>query len=258
MGRIGLHREFAPRSGAWQWWYNRRVRPQNRVPAVRSGEGGQRGREAKQLETRIWRRRPQSQSRLFRRRCKGRWTLSPRGAGICARARRWGARAAIAGTGLLELEVPRADKRLLVIVETDGCFVDGVEAVTDVSVGRRTLRVEDYGKIAATFVDVKTERALRVAPRVDVRERAWDYAPEQKRRYFAMLHGYQRMPDAELFSYEWVELGEAGRRDREPGRGAGQLRGLRRRDYQRAGGRGGWRGYVVPVLRRRGVLLGQG
>ena len=117
-----------------------------------------------------------------------------------------GARAAIAGTGLLELEVPRGDKRLLVIVETDGCFVDGVEAVTDVSVGRRTLRVEDYGKIAATFVDVKTERALRVAPRVDVRERAWDYAPEQKRRYFAMLHGYQRMPDAELLSFEWVEL----------------------------------------------------
>ena len=117
-----------------------------------------------------------------------------------------GARAAIAGTGLLELEVPRADKRLLVIVETDGCFVDGVEAVTGVSVGRRTLRVEDYGKIAATFVDVKTERALRVAPRVDVRERAWDYAPEQKRRYFAMLHGYQRMPDAELLSFEWVEL----------------------------------------------------
>ena len=117
-----------------------------------------------------------------------------------------GARAAIAGTRLLELEVPRADKRLLVIVETDGCFVDGVEAVTGVSVGRRTLRVEDYGKIAATFVDVKTGRALRVAPQVDVRERARDYAPEQTRRYFAMLHGYQRMPDAKLLSFEWVAL----------------------------------------------------
>ena len=52
----------------------------------------------------------------------------------------------------------------------------------------------------------QAERALRVAPRVDVRERAWAYAPEQKRRYFAMLHGYQRMPDAELLSFEWVEL----------------------------------------------------
>ncbi len=117
-----------------------------------------------------------------------------------------GARCAIAAAEILELEVPRTDKRLLVIVETDGCFVDGVEAAAGVSVGGRTLRVEDYGKIAATFVDVKTERALRVAPKLDVRERARHYAPEQTRRYFAMLHGYQRMPDAELFSFEWVIL----------------------------------------------------
>ena len=117
-----------------------------------------------------------------------------------------GARCAIAATAILDLEVPRSDKRLLVIVETDGCFVDGVEAVTGVSVGGRTLRVEDYGKIAATFVDVKTELALRVAPQTDVRTRARDYAPEQTRRYFAMLHGYQRMPDNELLSFEWVNL----------------------------------------------------
>jgi formylmethanofuran dehydrogenase subunit E len=117
-----------------------------------------------------------------------------------------GARCAIAAAEILDLEVPRTDKRLLVIVETDGCFVDGVEAAAGVSVGGRTLRVEDYGKMGATFVDVKTERALRVAPQVDVRARARDYAPEQTRRYFAMLHGYQRMPDAELLSFEWVEL----------------------------------------------------
>ena len=117
-----------------------------------------------------------------------------------------GARCAIAAAAMLALEVPRKDKRLLVIVETDGCFVDGVEAVAGVSVGGRTLRVEDYGKIAATFVDVKTDRALRVAPQIDVRNRARDYAPEQTRRYFAMLHGYQRMPDNELLSFEWVNL----------------------------------------------------
>ena len=117
-----------------------------------------------------------------------------------------GARCAIAATTILALEVPRSDKRLLVIVETDGCFVDGVEAVTGVSVGGRTLRVEDYGKIAATFVDVKTELALRVAPQIDVRTRARDYAPEHTRRYFAMLHGYQRMPDNELLSIQWVNM----------------------------------------------------
>ena len=119
-----------------------------------------------------------------------------------------GARAAIAGARALELEVPRTDKRLLVIVETDGCFVDGVEAVTGVSVGRRTLRVEDYGKMAATFIDVKTDQALRVAPQLDVREKSHRYAPEQTRRYFAMLHGYQRMPDEELLTHQWVTLAQ--------------------------------------------------
>ena len=119
-----------------------------------------------------------------------------------------GARCAIAAAAILELEVPRTDKRLIVIAETDGCFVDGVEAVTGVSVGGRTLRVEDYGKIAAAFVDVKTKRALRVAPQIDVRSCAREYAPEQTERYFAMLHGYQRMPDDVLLSFEWIKLSQ--------------------------------------------------
>ncbi|MYH63577.1 MAG: formylmethanofuran dehydrogenase, partial [Caldilineaceae bacterium SB0675_bin_29] len=100
----------------------------------------------------------------------------------------------------------RAAHRLRANGEPDGRVGDRVEAVTGVSVGGRTLRVEDYGKIAATFVDVKTERALRVAPQIDVRPRARGFGPEQTRRYFAMLHGYQRMPDDELLSFEWVTL----------------------------------------------------
>jgi formylmethanofuran dehydrogenase subunit E len=97
-------------------------------------------------------------------------------------------------------------KRLLVIVESDGCFVDGVSVVTGCTVGHRTLRVEDYGKIAATFVDVDTEQALRLAPRLDVRQRAWAYAPEESRRYFAQLQAYQVMPDEELLMVEEVRL----------------------------------------------------
>lgn len=117
-----------------------------------------------------------------------------------------GVRAAIIAARVLELEVPRQDKRLLVITETDGCFTDGLRAVTGVSVGHRTLRVEDYGKIAATFIDVKTAQAIRVAPRVNVRERAWDYTPEEKRRYFSQLRAYQIMPADELFSMHAVRL----------------------------------------------------
>lgn len=117
-----------------------------------------------------------------------------------------GLRIGVAGTSRLGLETPRRDKRLLVIAETDGCFVDGLEAATGAASGHRTLRVEDYGKIAATFVDVLGGRAVRVAPRLDVRSRAIDYAPGEKRHYFAQLHGYQIMPDEELLAVQEVQL----------------------------------------------------
>jgi formylmethanofuran dehydrogenase subunit E len=116
-----------------------------------------------------------------------------------------GARIGLAGAAVLGLDVPRRDKRLLVILETDGCFADGIEVATGCAVGPRTLRIEDYGKVAATFVDVETEQALRVAPRLDVRQRA-AYAPDEPRHYFAQLRGYQITPDEELLTIEPVQL----------------------------------------------------
>lgn len=117
-----------------------------------------------------------------------------------------GARIAIAGANALGLRLPRADKRLLIFVETDGCFADGVEVATGCTMGHRTLRLEDYGKIAAVFVDVENERAVRVAPRLDVREHAYAYAPGERRHYFAQLQGYQMMPDDKLLTVQPVVL----------------------------------------------------
>jgi formylmethanofuran dehydrogenase subunit E len=117
-----------------------------------------------------------------------------------------GARIGLAGAGALNLDVPRNDKRLLIIIETDGCFADGIEAATGCTVGHRTLRVEDFGKIAATFVDVKTGQAVRVSPRLDVRERAYACTPDEPRHYFAQLKAYQVMPDHELLSIQRVQL----------------------------------------------------
>ena len=117
-----------------------------------------------------------------------------------------GARIGIAGATALGLDLPRTDKRLLIFVETDGCFADGVEVATGCAMGHRTLRLEDYGKIAAVFVDVASERAVRVAPRLDVRERAYAYAPGERRHYFAQLQGYQAMPDDELLTIRPVAL----------------------------------------------------
>ena len=117
-----------------------------------------------------------------------------------------GVRIGLAGMKALGFDEPPTKKRLLVITETDGCFVDGLIAATDCTVGHRTLRVEDYGKVAATFVDVKTGRAVRVAPALDVRERAYAYAPSEPRHYFAQMQAYQVMPDEEMFAIQEVVL----------------------------------------------------
>jgi formylmethanofuran dehydrogenase subunit E len=116
-----------------------------------------------------------------------------------------GVRIGLAGVRAVGVEAHRGDKRLLVIAETDGCFLSGLKAATGAAAERRTLRIVDYGKVAAAFVDTKTGRAVRVAPKNDIRPRAQEYAPDE-RRYFAMLQGYQLMPDEELLSIQEIQL----------------------------------------------------
>lgn len=118
-----------------------------------------------------------------------------------------GVRIAMAGLAAFQLPAPPPRARLLVIAETAGCFVDGLEVVAGVTVGHRSLRIEDYGKVAATFVDLESRCALRIAPVKDLRSRAQGYAPAgEKRRYFIQLHAYQVMPERELLSIQPVEL----------------------------------------------------
>lgn len=138
---------------------------------------------------------------------------------ICPR-QALGVRIGLLAGFLFNLPLPQYDKRLLAISETDGCFVDGLSAATGCLVGRRTLRIEDYGKTAATFVDVFTGQSVRIAPRACVRELAWDYAPAARNKWEAQLIGYQHIPDELLFHWQWVELtvpvkqivGQAGKR----------------------------------------------
>lgn len=117
-----------------------------------------------------------------------------------------GVRAGLAGLTALRMRPPLVDKPLLIIAETDGCFVDGIEVSTGVAIGHRTLRVEDYGKIAATFVNIHSGDAVRITPRLDIRQRAWDYAPSETKYYSAQLQAYQVIPDDQLFIIKEVEL----------------------------------------------------
>lgn len=117
-----------------------------------------------------------------------------------------GIRMSLLAADLLALPLPQTDKRVLTIVETDGCFSDGVAVAANCWVGRRTMRVEDYGKAAATYIDTQTEQAWRVFPHPGAREGAADYAPEAKNRWETMLYGYQRMPAQELLMVRPVVL----------------------------------------------------
>jgi formylmethanofuran dehydrogenase subunit E len=118
-----------------------------------------------------------------------------------------GVRMVLAGCRALGLDRPRrAGKRLVVIVEIDRCATDAIQALTGVSLGKRTLKHADYGKMAATFADVEAGRAVRVVARDDsrLRARAWAPAAGDDRR--AQIAAYRVMPEAELLALQPVVI----------------------------------------------------
>jgi formylmethanofuran dehydrogenase subunit E len=117
-----------------------------------------------------------------------------------------GVRMGMYAAGILGLALPQRDKRLLTIVETDGCFADGIAVSTGCWLGHRTLRCVDHGKVAATFVDTHTGDAVRVRPSHESRNRAPLYAPSAEDRWHAYLYGYQIMPAHELLVAARVRL----------------------------------------------------
>ena len=117
-----------------------------------------------------------------------------------------GVRMGMVAARLLNLILPQPDKRLFTFMETDGCAADGVSVATGCWVGRRTMRMMDYGKVAATFIDTQTNQAIRIYPHPESRYRAQIYAPEAPSRWHAQLAAYQIIPDDELLVTQSVIL----------------------------------------------------
>jgi len=88
-----------------------------------------------------------------------------------------GVRLAMAGCREVGIDEPKGCKKLVVLVEIDRCATDAIQAVTGCSLGKRTLKFLDYGKMAATFVNTETQLAVRVLAKDDARELARLYAP---------------------------------------------------------------------------------
>lgn len=117
-----------------------------------------------------------------------------------------GVRMAIVGCERLGIFDPKYSKRLIVFVETDRCGTDAVQTVTGCSLGKRTLKFVDYGKLAATFIDTETGRAVRVAALEDAREAAKRFAPEEPDAHQAQLHAYKALPADQLFAIQDVRV----------------------------------------------------
>ena len=117
-----------------------------------------------------------------------------------------GVRMALRGCEELGIALPDEEKRLLAFVEIDRCGSDAVYTVTGCRLGTRSLKYLDYGKLAASFLDMRTGRAVRIAAREDSRERARLYAPHETDRHLQQIQAYQAMPDDELFTVQQVRI----------------------------------------------------
>jgi formylmethanofuran dehydrogenase subunit E len=117
-----------------------------------------------------------------------------------------GVRIALLAARALDIPFPQADKRSLILPEIDGCFADGLMVVSNCSIGHRTLRVVDFGKLAATVIDTHKLQAVRVWPRPGIRVASCAYADGETRRWHAQRLGYARMPDADLLHVQCVPV----------------------------------------------------
>jgi formylmethanofuran dehydrogenase subunit E len=119
-----------------------------------------------------------------------------------------GVRMALLGLRRIAIRDPKgADRKaLIVFVEMDRCASDAIQSVTGCSLGKRSLKFLDYGKMAATFLNLRTGTAVRVLAREDARQRAKELHPEAADIYAGQREAYKVMSDEELFVVRQVSV----------------------------------------------------
>ncbi len=119
-----------------------------------------------------------------------------------------GVRMAMHGLALLGIDDPKgADrKRLVTFVEIDRCATDAIMVVTGCRVGKRALKLRDWGKMAATFCDLQSGKSVRVVALETSKEAAKRLHPEMENKNQQQMAAYRELPEAELFSQQWVKV----------------------------------------------------
>lgn len=120
-----------------------------------------------------------------------------------------GVRMALLGCRLIGLDDPQSQsqiKKLIVYLEMDRCAGDAVAHVTGVKLGRRSLKFMNYGIMAATFLNIETNKAYRIISTEEARDLAVVYAPEIVQKSAQQLAAYKLMPDDVLFRVQKVNI----------------------------------------------------
>jgi formylmethanofuran dehydrogenase subunit E len=119
-----------------------------------------------------------------------------------------GVRMALLGLERLGITDPRgADrKRLVTFVEIDRCATDAIGLVTGCRLGKRALKFRDWGKMAATFVDLASGRGVRIVALEDSRELARELYPHVEPKSRQQMMAYRELADAQLFREQRVRV----------------------------------------------------
>ncbi len=119
-----------------------------------------------------------------------------------------GVRMALHGLDLLGFDDPRGKhrKRLVTFVEIDRCATDAIGVVTGCRLGKRALKFRDWGKMAATFVDLETGKAVRVAAKESSKQKARELHPEIESKNQQQMLAYREMSPNDLFDVQWVTV----------------------------------------------------
>lgn len=119
-----------------------------------------------------------------------------------------GVRLAMLGLQKLGIDDPSGKdrKRLVTFVEIDRCATDAVAVVTGCRLGKRALKFRDWGKVAATFVDVASNKAIRIAAKESSKALARQMHPEIADKNQQQMRAYREISDEDLFTTQWVQV----------------------------------------------------
>jgi formylmethanofuran dehydrogenase subunit E len=119
-----------------------------------------------------------------------------------------GVRLAMLGLARLGIDDPRGKdrKRLVTFVEIDRCATDAIGVVTGCRLGKRALKFRDWGKMAATFIDLESGKAVRIAAKESSKKLAREIHPEIENKNQQQMLAYREMNDDDLFSTQWVKV----------------------------------------------------